>query len=232
MSSDRRQVWGLRVLALAIAVALWFVLSFEQRETRSEKLVEASVSYIRPDGVEILDPVQRVDVMLSGATDQVNRVTSGDVGVQVDLRDAEPGPTQVNLVPENVVTLPQGLRVDRIRPTTLDLTLDRLITRRLPVEPQIVGEPAAGALVGDVTVSPPEVAVTGPESQIASLEAVQTAPVSLDGHAITFEESTAVVLPDILSVREIQPPRVTVRIPLQVSAPPEEGARRPGRRQD
>lgn len=219
LSAERRQVWGLRVLALAIAIALWFVLSFEQRETRSEKLIEASVSYIRPEGVEILDPVQRVDVMVVGTTDQVNRATSADVGVQVDLRDAEPGPTQVNLSEENVVTLPQGLRVDRIRPTTLDLTLDRLVIRRLPVEPQIVGEPAAGALVGDVRVQPPEVAVTGPLSQLGSLEAVQTAPVSLDGHAITFEEVVPVVLPDILAVRDIQPPRVTVTIPLQVSAP-------------
>lgn len=216
-------MWVLRALSLGLAVALWFVLSFEQRETRSEKLVEASVSYIRSEGAVILDPVQRVEVMLSGPQDLVNRVSTGDVGVQVDLRETPLGAAKVNLVAENVVNLPQGLAVDRIRPAVLDLTLDRQTVRRLRVEPQIVGEPAAGAMMGDVLVVPQEVAVTGPESQLSTLESVQTAPISLDGHAISFEESATIVLPEILSVSDIEPPRVTVRIPLQVSLPRGEG---------
>ena len=232
MNSARRQVWGLRALALAIAVVLWFVLSFEKRETLSEKLVEASVSYIRPEGLVILDPVQRVEVMLSGPQDLINRVSTGDIGVQVDLREVPAGAAKVDLAAENVVNLPQGLVVDRIRPSVLELTLDPQISVRLRVEPQFVGEPAAGAIMGDVVVIPPEVSVTGPQSQLSGLDSVQTAPISLDGHAISFEESAAVLLPDILSVREIQPPRVLVRIPLQVPTPPgnDEGRRGGGRR--
>lgn len=218
MNAERRQVWGLRALSLAIAIALWFVLSYEQRETRSEKIMEAGVTYMRPDGVVILDPVQRVEVILSGPQDAVNRVSPQDVGVQVDLRQAQAGAVNVNLSADDV-RLPPGLRVDRIRPNSLRLTLDPQITRLLPVEPQLVGEPAAGAFVGEVVSLPPEVSVTGPESQLVTLDSVQTAPVSLDGHAISFDEVVAVVLPDILAVSEIEPPRVTVRIPLQVTAP-------------
>lgn len=224
MSSERRQIWGLRVLSLGLAIALWFVLSFEQREARSDKFVEASVSYIRAERTVILDPVQRVQVNLSGPQDVVNNVAPGDVGVQVDLRESTVGKIKVNLTPDNVVNLAQGLEVERISPSVLELTLDRQGIRRLPVEAQIVGEPAAGATIGDVTVRPPQVAVTGPESQLSSLEAVQTTPISLDGHAISFEETVTIVLPDILSVSDIEPPRVNVRVPLQVSAPPESGA--------
>lgn len=227
MSPERRQVWGLRVLALGIAVALWFVLSYEQREVRSEKQVDASVSYVRPENVVILDQVQQAEVLLSGPQDEVGRVSASDVSVQVDLRGSQIGRATVNLGPENV-RLPPGLRVERVRPSTLQLTLDRQITIRLPVEPEIVGEPAAGATVGEPTVSPPEVSVTGPESQLAALEAVQTAPVSLDGHAISFEETVPIVLSDILAVRDIEPPRVTVTVPLQVANPTDgEGDREP-----
>lgn len=218
MNAERRQVWGLRVLALIIAVALWFVLSYEQREERGEKLVEASATYIRPDDTVILDRVQRVEVLLSGPRDQVSRVSPADVGVQVDLRDARPGQVSVNLSPDNV-RLPPGLTVDRIRPNTLSLTLDRQVTRRLPVEVNLTGEPAAGATVGQPTTDPPQVSVIGPESQLTTLESVHTAPVNLDGHALTFEEPAAVVLPEILAVREIEPPQVTVRVPLSVSSP-------------
>lgn len=218
MNGDRPQIWGLRLLAVGIAIALWFALSYENRETRSEKILEADITYMRPDGTVILDPVQRAEVLLSGPQDAVSRVTPAAVTVEVDLREWQPGPANVNLAAENV-RLPPGLRVDRIRPNTLRLTLDREVTRLLPVEPQVVGEPAAGARVGDLAVVPPQVAVTGPESQVSTLDAVQTAPVDLDGHALSFEEVVAVVLPDILAVSEIAPPRVTVRVPLSLAAP-------------
>lgn len=222
MTPERRQLWGLRALALVLAVALWFVLSYEQREVRSEKQVDASVSYVRPESVVILDQVQQAEVLLSGPQDEVGRVSASDVSVQVDLRGSPIGAVTVNLGPDNV-RLPPGLRVERVRPNTLQLTLDRQITIRLPVEPEIVGEPAAGATVGEPTVTPAEVAVTGPESQLATLEAVQTAPVSLDGHAIAFEEMVPIVLPDILAIREIEPPRVRVSIPLRVTNPTDDG---------
>lgn len=227
MNSEKRQIWGLRGLSLGLAIALWFVLSFEQREARSEKFVEASISYIRAERTVILDPVQQVQVNLSGPQDAVNNVTARDVGVQVDLRESPVGNVKINLTPDNVVNLAQGLKVERIRPSVLELTLDQQGTRRLTVEPQIVGEPAAGAMIGDVTVRPEQVTVTGPESQLSSLESVQTTPISLDGHAISFEEMATIVLPDILSVSDIEPPRVNVRIPLQVSAPPENGPNGP-----
>lgn len=223
MNGERRQIWGLRVLAVGIAIALWFALSYENRETRSEKVLEADITYMRPDGTVILDPVQRAEVLLSGSQDAVNRVTPNSVTVQVDLREWLPGPVNVNLGSDNV-RLPPGLRVDRVRPNTLRLALDREVTRSLPVEPQVIGEPAAGARVGELTVSPPRVSVTGPESQVSTLESVQTAPVDLDGHAIDFEEVVAVVLPDILAVSEIQPPRVTVSVPLSLGEPDGAGA--------
>ncbi len=148
------RMWGLRLLALAIAIALWFVLSFEKRESRSEKQIEASITYMRPDNTVILDPQQKVDVIVSGPEEAINRVNQFDVSVQVDLRAAQPGPVSINLTPENV-SRPQGLRVDSLRPSSLELTLDRLVTRVLPVEPAIIGEPAAGAVMAEPVVLPP-----------------------------------------------------------------------------
>lgn len=219
MNGERSQIWALRLLAVGIAIALWFALSYENRETRSEKILEADITYMRPDGTVILDPVQRAELLLSGPQDAVNRVSPNSVTVQVDLRDSQPGPANVNLSAENV-RLPPGLRVDRIRPNTLRLELDREVTRSLPVEiPVPQGEAAAGAKVEQQSASPAEVLVTGPESQISTLDSVQTAPVNLNGHALSFEEIVAIVLPDILAVSEIQPPRVTVRVTLSLAEP-------------
>jgi len=212
------RIWGLRFLALAIALALWFVLSFERREETSEKVVDASVSYLRPDDLTILDQRQTVEVTLSGPRDAVNRVTAADVSAQVDVRGAQPGPLTVSLTPQNV-TLPAALRVQSIAPASFTLHIDRQVTRRLPVEARLTGEPAAGAMVGDVEVLPPHVDVVGPQSQIDELESLQTSPVSLDGHALSFEEVVAVVVPEDVIVRQVEPSRVTVRVPLRITRP-------------
>jgi len=212
------RIWGLRFLALAIALALWFVLSFERREETSEKVVDASVSYLRPDDLTILDQRQTVEVTLSGPRDAVNRVTAADVSAQVDVRGAQPGPLTVSLTPQNV-TLPAALRVQSIAPASFTLHIDRQVTRRLPVEARLTGEPAAGAMVGDVEVLPPQVDVVGPQSQIDELESLPTSPVNLDGHALSFEEVVAVVVPEDVIVRQVEPSRVTVRVPLRITRP-------------
>jgi len=221
--SGTGRIWGLRFLALAIALALWFVLSFERREETSEKVVDASVSYLRPDDLTILDQRQTVEVTLSGPRDAVNRVTPADVSAQVDVRGARPGPLTVSLTPQNI-TLPSGLRVQSIAPASFTLHIDRQVTRRIPVEPQLTGEPAAGAMVGDVEVLPPQVDVVGPQSQVDELESLPTSPVRLDGHALSFEEVVAVVVPEDVTVRQVEPSRVTVRVPLRVTRPRGEGA--------
>lgn len=225
------RLWGLRVLALGLALLLWFVLSFERRETRSEKQVQASITYMRGDDMVILNPRQSVDLTLSGPRETINRVNPFDVSVQVDLRQAEPATHAVNLTAENV-SLPQGLRVDSIQPSSVEVTVDRLVRRQVPVEPDVRGEPAAGATRGEVEVVPPEVTVTGPESQLANLTSLKTAVVSLEGHALSFEESVPVVTPENLTVREIQPSRVNVRVPLRIASPgePDEPPRRFERR--
>jgi YbbR domain-containing protein len=64
--NESGRLWGLRVLALGLALLLWFVLSFERRETRSEKQVQAAVTYMRGDDMVILNPRQTIDVTLSG----------------------------------------------------------------------------------------------------------------------------------------------------------------------
>jgi YbbR domain-containing protein len=221
------RIWGLRLLALTIAIALWFILSFEKRESRSEKPVQASVTYMRPENTVVLNPTQNVDVILSGSEDAIRRVNPFDVSVQVDLRRAQAGRVNINLTPENV-NRPTGLRVESIQPSSIELVLDRLVLRQLPVQPVIVGEPSAGATVGEPEVVPATVTVSGPESQLARVTSLRSGPVSLDGHALSFEETVPVVVPDEIAVREVEPSRVTVRVPLRLARPQDETPPRRG----
>ncbi|HTQ79212.1 MAG TPA: CdaR family protein [Thermoanaerobaculia bacterium] len=225
--SERLRTWGLRLLALAIAVALWYGVSLEGRETMTERIIEASVSYNRPRGFMILDPVQSVNVRLRGSSKKVRTLNPYLVNVQVDLNQSQKGTFSVGLGPTDV-QLPEGFEVVSIDPNVIRVELDREVTQRLPVRPQLVGEPIGGATVGEPEVLPNQVMVSGPESLISKYDWINTRPISLDQHDRTFEEPISVIPPDPL-IQVVQPSKVTVRVPIEPPSP-ESGATAPKKR--
>ncbi len=100
-----------------------------------------------------------------------------------------------------------------IEPNTVRLQLDNEVTQLLPVRPRVVGEPAGGAVPGEPRVQPESVMVSGPESHLRGILWLSTSPVSLNGHALEFEESVSVLTPDPL-VRVMEPSVVKVRVPM------------------
>jgi YbbR domain-containing protein len=225
--SESARTWGLRLLALSIAIGFWFSISFEDREALSERLVEASVSYNRPRGFVILDPVPTVNVRLRGSSKVVRQLNPYQVDVQVELAQTQPGTVNVNLGPENVL-MPEGLEVVSIEPNIIRVELEREVSQRLPVVPHLVGKPVAGAIVDEIEVFPNFVLVTGPESLLAKIQSLSTRPVDLSGRALSFEETVAVVPPDPL-IQVVQPSKVSVRVPLHAPEPDDsaEPARKP-----
>lgn len=207
------RTWGLRLLALGIAIALWFSISLEDREALSERLVDASVSYDRPLGFIIMDPEQSVRVRVRGTSKQVRELNPYQVNVQVKLERTEPGTFSINLSSENVL-LPGALEVVSIDPPVIRVEVEREDTQRLPVRVKLTGEPAAGAVVDEVEIFPNQVLVSGPESLLRRTEFLETIPINLDGRALTFDTEVPVVPPDPL-VQIVQPTRVTVRIPMR-----------------
>lgn len=211
--SDGLRTWGLRLLALGIALALWFSISLEDRQELSERVVEASISYDWPRNFVILDPQSSVRVRVRGSSKQVRELNPYLVNVQIELTTTEPGTHTINLNPEDVL-VPGDLEVIAVEPNAIRVDLEREVSQRLPVIPQIVGEPPAGSVVEEAEVFPNLVLVSGPESLLAKIESLKTQPISLEGHAISFQEEVPVVSPDPL-VQIVQPPRVLVNIPIR-----------------
>ena len=229
--SESARIWSLRILALVIAIALWYRFSLEGRETLTERTVDAHVSYNRPRGFVVLDPVSTVTVRLRASSKKFRVLNPYQVNVQVELTQQQKGVVNFNLTPEDV-QVPEGYSVVAIDPDVIRVELDREVTQRLPVRPQLVGEPAGGASVGAPEVLPDQVLVTGPETLLARIQSLATRPISLDGHAMTFDETVNVTQPDPL-IQIVQPSKVTVRVPLAPppapAAPPAPG-KAPGRK--
>ncbi len=213
--SERASLWGLRLLALVLAVLAWFLATAERREGRTfQTVIETGVNYTTPQGMTLLQAVERVRVGVRGSASQIQNLTPFQVQVMVDLRGAQKGAVEVNLGQLNVV-LPQGLEMVEIEPNQFVVDLDRVISEIRPVEANLVGEPAAGAVVLRTEVIPPQVLISGPESLIGQLRSMSTSPVSLNGHALDFEERAAVISPNA-KIQVVQPALVTIRVALEV----------------
>lgn len=211
--SESARDWGIRLLALGIALGIWFNASVEDRLVSSEKLVEASVTYNRPRGFIVLDQVGSVNVRLLGSKNAIRQLSPYMVDVQVDLNQRQEGPITIILGRENVLA-PEGLEVVSIEPNTIRIELEREVSTRLPVVPEIIGEASKGIVFDEPEVFPNQVLVTGPASLLAKLQTLSTRPIDVTGHLAAFEETVAVVPPDPL-IQIVQPSKVSVRLPVK-----------------
>ena len=212
--SEAKSIWGLRLLALALAVTAWFVLSVEKREPLSEKVVEATVRYDNFPGLIVVQRVEAVRVGIRGTVSRMRSLNPYLVDVFVELHNPTSGSFDVPLTAESVI-LPEALEVVSIEPNIIHLELDVEKTDLLPVKARLEGEPAAGAKIRMAEVIPPRVLVRGPETMLDTIGSLFTTPVDLTGHALDFQEQAAVLPPDPL-VNIVQPVVVSVRILMEI----------------
>jgi YbbR domain-containing protein len=216
--SERGRLSVLRLTALGLAILLWLFVTVERRgEQPAEKVVEATVTYNPPPGMVLLDPEERVRVRLRGSERDIRRVNPYQIDVQVEVDEPRAGIHEVPLEVENVL-MPDGLEVVSLEPSVLRVRLDQEVRRLLPVEVPLVGQPAAPAVLdAPPRVDPVSVLATGPRELVSSLTSLRTNPISLDGHALSFEETALLLSPDPLV--QLIPQVVTVNVPLSQPRP-------------
>lgn len=105
----------------------------------------------------------------------------------VDVRGAVIGPTQgVSLTPDTVTV-------------TIDVEPAET-TRVVPVRPSIIGTPAVGFAIDEVTVDPPTVTLEGLPADLEPVTGINTQQVSMAGLAANQTFETELILPDGVSL--------------------------------
>jgi YbbR domain-containing protein len=89
---------------------------------------------------------------------------------------------------EHRIGIPPGLAVTRVTPSYVTVRLEREVVRRVPVLVPYAGKPATGYTALAPQAEPAEAEVRGPESLVASLEVLKTAPVDLAGADAGFKK--------------------------------------------
>ena len=209
---------GLKVVALLIALVVWFVLSAERRERISERSYRIALSVVNiPSGTIIASPVPgAVDIRVRGPFTALRQTDPEKLEAVIDLQGAERGERIYRLAPEDINITPD-VEVIAIAPAEVRIVLDAVADKLLPILANVTGTPAAGFSVSEVTVEPHNARVTGPAGVLAKMMSVTTDPISLAERAASFSVP-ATVLADAPGVRIREGQVVTVSV--RIAAPP------------
>jgi YbbR domain-containing protein len=202
---------GLKFLSTLVAFLLWLIVAGERVV---ERVMRAPVEFQNlPAGLELVgNPPDSVEVRLRGSSGALSRLAAGDMAAVIDLTTARPGRRLFHIAQSNV-SVPYGLEIVQVGPSTLTMEFEVSGIGRVPVEPAIDGRPAPGYEVTKVTSDPDTVEVAGPESALKRLQSAITEPVTITDQTRTVREVVTIGVPDAsLRLRTPQTAVVTVTI--------------------
>jgi YbbR-like protein len=201
----------LKGVSLALAFGLWFVIA---AETTSEIGLSIPLEMRNvPRNLELTgDPADNVEVRLRASPGIIHALTPADVSAQIDLGGVKEGERIIHLSPDSI-RVPFGVKVVKISPATLILEFEETGRREVPIRPRLVGRPAAGYEMGEITTRPATVPISGPRSRVDRVESAFTEPVSIEGArtAVSMERNIGLEDP-LLRILGSSAVRVTVEI--------------------
>jgi YbbR domain-containing protein len=168
--------FGLKALALTIAVGLWLA---GHRDT--ERAIEVPVEFrsIPADLMVMDNRVDYVVLRLMGPRTLVSTLDADNLKLSLDLDGAKSGSLSYPLS-ANDFNVPRGVTVGRITPPVVHLRLEPVIKRTLPVSVRLSGKPAAGFRIAQTTAQPESVSVQGPAEEVRRILLIETVPVDVE----------------------------------------------------
>lgn len=182
--------WILKLISLAFALVLWF---FVMGESRTEVTHIVPLEYKNlPQGLMIASEVPTsVSIRISGPRSLQMNISPGDISLGVDLKDLSAGVTSFKRLEESL-NIPSGLKITRISPSFVDVKLEHVRDRDVPVRVVLTGEPAAGFIVKSSQAKPKAVTVSGAESELKGVSEVVTEGVDLTNVQESFSQTVAI----------------------------------------
>ena len=118
----------------------------------------------QPPDTVLTNQLRDVEQIRYLAPAEVGNLRAEDFQATVDLADVEPDGNPVT-VRVNVTAVDPRVTILEVRPRSIQVILDQKVSKEVPVVVDL-SEPPEGLEIGEVTVSPEVVTVTGPSAQV------------------------------------------------------------------
>ena len=182
----------LGTVALALAIALWLVVTTEQNPPETREVPEpVPVHLVNPPAhlVAYNSPVQPVYVRATAPRDVWARVSTETFNARVSLTDAREGWQEL---PVDVRSNNPLVQVIQVRPSNVSVRLEAVERTSVPVEVELLGTLPFGYVSQTPKPRPQLVTVSGPASLVRQVDRVQAA-VRLEGSRVTINRQVELV---------------------------------------
>lgn len=206
--------WPLKLAALVLAGLLYAgLVATQDSNTYTGPIAIKAIN--QPTGTIVTNQLRPVEEVKYLAPVEVGRLTADDFRATVDLTSLKPTGVAAS-VRVSVEALDPRVTIIEIRPRTIQVILDGLVTTTVPIRVES-GDVPPGIDAGETSFTPEQVTISGPSSAVKRVVAVR-ARVALDPGGIDFDRD---VTPDAVDAEgevvtgvEISPRTIHVTIPL------------------
>jgi hypothetical protein len=171
--------WMLKFISLGLAVVLWY---FVGGEDRVDKNVMVPIEIINlPRDLVISNQFKKeIEVTVSGPRSLILEMASKAITRQVDLSAATPGTMVIENDNDHIPVL-RGITVQRVTPSSIILSLDKLVQKQYPVTAKTVGKVADGYFLKKLKTNPDMITITGPLTTLSQFDELFTKAINLSG---------------------------------------------------
>ncbi len=153
-------------LAFVLAVLVWLIAVNQENPLQERTLpapIPVTLRGLEPALVVVRSDQPNAVVSVRAPRQTLDALRMDDVELTLNLAGLGPGTWDV---PITGVMRQNNARLTSIEPTIIQVTLERELTRTLPVRLEVQGEPAPGYELGETRIDPALVTLTGPTSVV------------------------------------------------------------------
>ena len=166
------------LVSVVFTTGVWFSVS---RGVDTLVSLEVPLEYTKRDlAMEIVSTsVNTVKLELEGSGALVKSIRPDQVQVRLDLSKSKAGPNTFSITPKSI-SLPPGIVLKGVTPAVVDVELDVLIKKELPVQIDWVGHLPDHFILEQASVEPETVEVIGGKRMLEKMQTLYTEKVPLD----------------------------------------------------
>lgn len=180
--SGKRKI-AARILCLLLSISLWAIIS----STKIGKVTfkcQVEIKNLAQNAV-ISDMARKyLPVTFEGKKENIKNVSSKNVRLYVDLKNASNGVLKKYKVEIDKQEIPEGVSVS-LPVKKIKILVDRKLQKKVRVIANITGSPSKGYMAGRVSITPPNVFIVGPVSEVEKVEVLQTDEIDIEGSVST-----------------------------------------------
>jgi len=192
MRRQTRELLVAAMVCLLCTTGLW--LSFSRgMETLAN--YDVPIEFMTPDKKMNITytSASRSRLLISGARPLINALTLDQMSIKISLDGTAVGKNKLTISRQNV-QLPPGIRLKNIEPDQVELTLDTMAKKRVPVQADFAGKLPDGLIMTSIRVMPETVRITGGELVLDRLTTVFTEKIPLENLTTSGVVNVALVM--------------------------------------